>query len=109
MTDDQIHNRMRAIIAEEQRQPLVWWWLSFAGEEGFRGACIVRARGFLGAVQRAHALEINPGGEVRSTEIPGWTPTDEEATWTNRLLTLADIEAMPGGAVKWSDVDEEGT
>lgn len=50
-------------------------WLSFADPdrpEGdqFLGVCIVKARGFLLAVEKARALGINPGGEVQGIEAP---------------------------------------
>jgi hypothetical protein len=41
-----------------------WWYLSFAGVEGFRGGTYVRAFGEAFAVARATDLGINPGGEV---------------------------------------------
>ncbi|HKP06397.1 MAG TPA: hypothetical protein VJU58_04015 [Microbacterium sp.] len=52
-----------------------WWWLSFAdggrptGQQ-FLGVAVVRAAGLGFAVMRAHALGINPGGEVQGMEIP---------------------------------------
>jgi hypothetical protein len=40
------------------------YWLSFADESGNLGGCFVRANSPLEAVERAHELGINPGGEV---------------------------------------------
>ena len=40
-----------------------WWYLSFA-DDGFRGACVVKATDFITAVSEAHRLKINPGGQV---------------------------------------------
>lgn len=57
-------------LAAEHGQPMRWWWLSFvdpalpAGGR-FLGVVVVRAPGFATAVQTAHALGINPGGQVR--------------------------------------------
>jgi hypothetical protein len=46
------------------------WWLSFADAtrpagSQFLGICIVRAVDMVSAIKVAHALGINPGGEVR--------------------------------------------
>lgn len=49
------------------RIPEQLWWLSFASDDGFLGACIVEAPGFLSAISVAHSKGVNPGGEVR-----GW-------------------------------------
>jgi hypothetical protein len=46
------------------------WWLSFAGEEGSRGVCIIKACDLAAALSKAHRLGLNPGGEVRAFEIP---------------------------------------
>lgn len=40
------------------------YWLSFADESGNLGGCFVRANSPLEAVERAHELGVNPGGEV---------------------------------------------
>jgi hypothetical protein len=45
------------------------FWLSFAGDEGNRGCCMVEAPDFLAAVREAHRLGCNPGGEVKGTEL----------------------------------------
>lgn len=50
------------------------WWLSFADPDRptgqqFLGACIVRAVDEISAVKVAHALGINPGGEVRFMDL----------------------------------------
>ncbi len=70
-----------------------WWWLSFADGDGFLGAALVAARDFVDAVDVAHRLGINPGGEVLGSEMPSM-PVDAE--WTNRLLSLADVRAIDG-------------
>lgn len=70
-------------------QPLQWWYLSFAAEEGFRGAVVVLGHDIASAVARAHALGIVPdhGGEVM-----GIGPShDHFGLPTDRLLSKADI------------------
>jgi hypothetical protein len=46
------------------------WWLSFVGEEGSRGVCIIKAPCLASALQKAYRLKLNPGGEVRAFEMP---------------------------------------
>ncbi len=78
------------------------WWLSFCDTdrpEGqqFLGACIVHDGGtgeIGGAVIAAHALGINPGGEVAGLEAdPDLVVPDK---WINRLLTREECEAFDG-------------
>jgi hypothetical protein len=73
---------------------MAWFYLSFAGEEGWRGAVIVQALDFIGAIERSNALKINPHGEVAGWEIPRRLIPSKE--WRDRLLAKADIEAIPG-------------
>ncbi len=45
------------------------WWLSFSGEEGWRGAIQINADEYPeleDAIVRTHELGINPGGEILS-------------------------------------------
>lgn len=47
------------------------WWLSFVGSDGaFLGGVITRGFSMIDAVHTAHALKINPGGEVAGVIIP---------------------------------------
>lgn len=89
--DEAFDRRARDLLTEEQKSPLGWWWLSFAGPEGFRGACIVKARGMLGAVAEAHRLGCNPGGEVRGAG-PMSLDAPIQQGWTERLLTREEAE-----------------
>ena len=72
-----------------------WFWLSFADAElpkgeQFLGACLVKAVIFPAAIEKAHRLGINPGGEVQGMEL------DDDAEplpgWDHRLLTRAECE-----------------
>lgn len=70
-------------------------WLSFADgalPEGtqFLGVVIVRAPNFIMAVQLAHLMKINPGGEVKGLPIPN--DMKIHPTWVNVLLTRAECE-----------------
>jgi hypothetical protein len=73
------------------------WYLSFAGEEGWRGCCFVRATDLLSAVSEAHRLECNPGGEVLGMPVPTQEP-QPPAERIGHLLQLDDIRAI------WPDV-----
>ena len=47
-------------------------WLSFADAQGTGknlGVCVVEADSFIGAVEKAHRLKINPGGEVQGATV----------------------------------------
>lgn len=91
MNSEELRKRRDDLLAKEANEPEGWWWLSFAAEDGFRGACVVRARGFLGATMIAHMLGISPGGEVKSLG-PAPAHFEPEAGWANRLLTRAECE-----------------
>jgi hypothetical protein len=93
MNAQQIRERIAAVVAEEQKKPIGWWYTSFANGV-FLGGCIVEAQGPATAIKRAHELGINPGGETMTWEIvPEHVPP---AVYRNRLLnkTLVD-EAFP--------------
>lgn len=49
--------------------PMRLWWLSFAAEDGFRGACQVWAPSYMLAIREAHRLGCNPGGEVKGMDL----------------------------------------
>jgi hypothetical protein len=71
-----------------------WWWLSFSGEPGFLGVCIVQGNDIGEAVIRAHVLGINPGGEVRGFPIPKSELHRFKLEACERLLNVADLEAL---------------
>lgn len=65
------------------------WYLSFA-RETFRGACVIEADSVVAAVKRAHALGINPGGNVLGLPVP---PDDAHRLPVGKLLSRADLDA----------------
>jgi hypothetical protein len=77
-----------------------WWWLSFAdGErpkgEQFLGVVIVgEADSIVGASILAHALGINPGGEVLGAPIPPEYLATIAESDRGRLLTKTEAEAF---------------
>ncbi len=82
--------KINAQLEAEGAYPPRWWYLTYAGVEGWRGAVLVQAPGFISAVVLASHLKINPGGEVRGIPVPeDKIPAPEFAY---RLLTLDDVE-----------------
>lgn len=84
--------RRRHLLVQEMDQPLGVWYLSFCGDDGFRGACFVLAHGFMTAVEYAHRIGCNPGGEVLGAP---WPPDRHvPASLMDRLLTKADLNVL---------------
>jgi hypothetical protein len=75
------------------------WWLSFADPgrpsgTQFLGVAVVQAPTFSAAIVRSHRIGANPGGEVASMgPLP---PGSIAAEWHDRLLSAAEVGAMPG-------------
>ena len=70
-------------------------WLSFSDSsrpsgEQFVGVVIVRSVNFLGAIVRAHALGLNPGGEVAGYPMPRSVPDE----FVERLLSQEQLEEL---------------
>jgi hypothetical protein len=86
------HAHVARMQTEEAREPEQWWYLSFCDPQRpkgtqFLGVCIVRGRGVLTAMQRSHALGLNPGGECAS-----WAIGDQQPPLpVNRLLSKAEL------------------
>jgi hypothetical protein len=75
---------------------MAFHYLSFAGEEGWRGCTVVEADSFLAALLKTHHLGINPGGEVASIELCEETMDNPDAAarvaaCLNRLMTREQI------------------
>jgi hypothetical protein len=80
------------LIAEERIHSPSWFYLSFATDYEFLGAAVVRAQGFLTAVQRASNLGINPRGDVMCQgPILRKGLHGVPAALRNRLLTEAEV------------------
>lgn len=96
MTNEEMSNeRFAQIFAQESREPLEWYWLSFCDPhkpegEQFLGVCIVCAHGPMSAVKTTHHLKINPGGEVRIYTIGNQDPGE----FKNKLLNKAGVALL---------------
>lgn len=112
--DSEWETRHLAVLHSERQDPTNsgLWWLSFVdpavaatvpehlqkpGGPSFLGACWVEAEGFVHAVETAHLLGCNPGGEVRGWGPfpPTWASLTWKAAWTNRLLDGAAAAGCP--------------
>jgi hypothetical protein len=85
------------LVAEESRQSLGWFYLSFATGYEFRGAIIVWAHGILTAVQRAGELGIDPGGEVLCCPVPRRHLRRVPHEMRHRLLSEAELRGILDG------------
>jgi hypothetical protein len=102
------HAKVAAMRAAEALEPEQWFYLSFVddvdGRKQFLGACVVRARGHTTAIDRAHSLGINPGGEVMS--LP--TGQARGPLPINRLLSKAEMEAIDGPGKTVGELEDRG-
>ena len=77
-----------------------WWYLSFV-DDIFLGAVVVRASDAIDAIKEAHALKINPGGEVLAMQVEdesGLPPSE----FRERLLSKAEVMQI------WPDAKRSG-
>lgn len=86
--------RRAQILTDESANPPRWFYLSFADDDQFLGAAIVEAVGEMHAIEYAHRLGINPGGQVAVWTVPEGAPVPDAAK--NRLLSKRDLEALLG-------------
>jgi hypothetical protein len=77
-----------------------YFWLSFVGDEGFRGACIVEAPDMISAVSMAHRLGCNPGGQVQGAEVEDCDEIQIEIEkWGLGKLITKEEMASAGGYI----------
>ena len=79
-------------IASRTERPQQMWWLSFADDDGFRGAVIVHAEDFLTALMECNLRGINPHGECKGRPVPAGAEIAEK--WKYRILSRADCAAF---------------
>lgn len=70
-----------------------WYYLSFATDERFLGALVLKAFGKSDVVLMSHELKLNPGGSVMILEMADEFP-DPPPEFTNRLLNKADLDEL---------------
>lgn len=95
-TQDAFGARVSEVMATERANPQEGlWWLSFTDPsrpvgDQFLGVAIVYAPGNVHAIQMAHFLGINPGGQVSA-----WGPLHVDSitpSFLNRLLTKEEAQ-----------------
>jgi hypothetical protein len=84
--------RTLGIIANRTDRPGSVWWLSFVGDEGFRGAVMVNAEDFTTALMETNVRNINPHGEVQGLEIPADEAQQIPEHWKYRILSRDECE-----------------
>jgi hypothetical protein len=104
MDTEQALDALAGLFPPAPDDPL--WWLSFCdpdkappedeqrpGGPSFLGVVITQAPNFAAAITRSHVLGVNPGGEIGARgPIPARFIAAE---WRDRLLTFAEVEAIP--------------
>jgi hypothetical protein len=107
----EIQKMIAQVMAEEDKQPKVWWYLSFAEDTGdpttgkWLGGVVVFAPGYHHAVKQAWERGINPGGQCLGFKLrPENVPSAE---FHDRLLSEADVRKMWPDTIKLSDLPEE--
>jgi hypothetical protein len=92
MNEAEIEARLTKLLKDEADDPEGhgWWWLSYADDEGFNGAVLIRANGFMSACQFSANVGFSPGGQVRGTLTPKLLEEvcpDVIKAYANRVLT----------------------
>jgi hypothetical protein len=104
-----IHERARLLMEQEKQEhpKKQWWYLSYAGPDGWKGGAIVEAHGFIGACDyaREHFIKPWPDVETRGMPIPPREIPPEE--FRNRLLTRAQLESFWGAMKTFREYEEE--
>ncbi len=73
------------------------WYLSFANETTFLGGMFLYATSTIDAVQRAHDMGMNPGGEVLACP-PNESTAETPDRFMDRLMSKAELEEMSAQA-----------
>lgn len=88
-------------VPAHTKAPLRLFWLSFADDNGFRGAALVQGASLGDAVRRATALGINPGGEVLGPEYPpDAAQYDVALANMNRLMKKPELDRLFTGEAR---------
>jgi len=95
LTKEQFEARLDELLKQEKDKPQQFWYLSWADDDGFRGAAITKASGFVTARTILSMLGVNPLGQCAGVPIPeGLEPKDGK--YLNRLLQLDELTAIFG-------------
>jgi hypothetical protein len=88
--------RRAQILTDELRQPLRWFYLSFADADQFFGGALIEAHGPMHAMEQSHKLRIYPGGDCQTAvgEVAPNAVLPDGAK--NRFLTREEIDTYFG-------------
>lgn len=100
MNKDEFDARLEHLLLDEWRESggkMSWFYLSYAGDNGFRGGVYLRAYGPVSAARRANIDGISPGGEVRM--VGPLDPDNPDVhlpppEYRDRLLTLEELKSL---------------
>lgn len=95
MNQDEFRKNFNRLLAEERKEPMRWWYLSYASAEDFLGGVYIQAHGPAEAAYLSNRRGHSPGGEVY---IVGPVPEEyiPEPHFCNRLLSKTEVqEANP--------------
>lgn len=105
MTPSEFRRRRDELMGQErERKVLNWHWLSFATEEGFQGAALIKAWGPITAHYVAKLAAPDLAGQVRMEEMPDWYNHDVQV---NAWLRLRPSIMRTREEVESFDVDFE--
>jgi hypothetical protein len=75
------------------------WYLSFGGENGWLGGVFLEADHAIAAVERSHAIGVNPGGQVAIVRCDA---RKVRRYPRERLLSRAELEQLGPVVSEWS-------
>jgi len=85
---------------------MAYFYISFATDEGFRGATVVEAYSEEDALEEATKLNLNPGGEAAILEIPPDIVSNPDMLAMRNRLVGKD-EMLANGAKRQADCSDE--
>ena len=106
LTSEQFKARLAELLEQEKEGPLQFWYLSWAGDDGFHGAAITEAPGFVTARNNLSLLYVNPLGECRGVPFPEGAKIPEKK-YRDRLLQLDELTEIFGEMKSMKQWEEE--
>ena len=98
--------RIAEVLAEESEIPEHWMYLSFAGDEGWRGAVLVKAHGLTHAILECNRRKINPHGEVLGVDVPDEEIEKIPTALRFKLLNATEIDQYWGPCATLGELRE---
>jgi hypothetical protein len=105
LSAEEFAKRVAEMRAEEEASDRVFWYLSFAGPEGWRGAVVVPAKGMLGALELCNTLGVNPHGQVIGHAISPQVAAAFPDSKLGVLLTAKDCAEIFGEMKTLTELD----